>query len=139
VGGALAAEDAAAPVDALLLLGDNFYPNGLLASELESRVRLNLVEPYAHVVARGAPILAVLGNHDHHVKESPRLEAEAIAPLVPGFRLLGLPVERVDFPGGVSVIFYDSTRLLREANAPELPLLTASLRDAPGPERCHRA
>jgi hypothetical protein len=69
------------------------------------------------------------------VQESPRLEAEEIAPRVPGFRLLGLPVERLDFPGGVSLVFYDSTRLLREASATELPRLTASVRDAPGPWR----
>ena len=36
----LATEDRAHPVDALLLLGDNFYRNGLLESELAARVRV---------------------------------------------------------------------------------------------------
>jgi hypothetical protein len=135
VGAALAREDLAAPVDALLLLGDNFYPDGLLARELELRVRLNLLEPYGHFAARGAPILAVLGNHDHHAAESPALEASAVTALVPGFRLLGQPVDRVDFAAGVSVVFYDSTRLLRESSARDRPLLSESLRAAPGPFR----
>ena len=133
---ALAREDAAAPVDALLLLGDNFYPNGLIASELETRVRLNLLVPYGPFVTRGAPLWAVLGNHDHHTADGPRLEAGSIAPLVPGFRLFGgpdAPVERLDLAAGVSFVFYDSTRLANAASVAERERLTAALRAAPGP------
>ncbi len=130
---ALAREDAVAPADALLLLGDNFYPNGLLGGELETRVRLNLAEPYAHFVARELPILALLGNHDHHAAESPSLEQTAIAPLVPGFRLVGAPVERVDLDAGVSLVFYDSTLLMKPERAAERARLVTTLRDAPGP------
>jgi len=132
VGGALARADAEAPADFLLLLGDNFYPNGLLANEAETRVRLNVIAPYRHFVARGAPIYAVLGNHDHHAKESPGLEATAIPPLVPTFRLVGAPVERIDL-GGVSFVFYDSTSLQNAPRAAERAELTRALRDAPGP------
>jgi hypothetical protein len=135
VGRSLAFEDARAPVDALLLLGDNFYPNGLLASELDQRVRLNLIEPYGAFAARGAPILAVLGNHDYHAAESPELEAEAVTPLVPTFRLVGTPVDRLDFPAGVSIVFYDSTRFMRDDAATDRPRLTQALREARGPWR----
>jgi len=39
VADALAREDSASPVDGILLLGDNFYPDGLLKRELALRVR----------------------------------------------------------------------------------------------------
>lgn len=133
VGGAMARADAEAPAGFVLLLGDNFYPNGLLAHEVESRVRQNLIVPYRHFVARGAPIYAVLGNHDHHAKESPGLEATAIAPLVPSFRLVGAPVERIDLAPGVSFVFYDSTSLQNAPRAAERAELTRALREAPGP------
>ena len=45
--------------DALLLLGDNVYPNGDPA-RLEERV----FRPFAPVLSTGAELLAILGNHD---------------------------------------------------------------------------
>jgi hypothetical protein len=85
------AEHARRPVDALVLLGDNFYPDGLRERELAFRVRENVVRPYCAFLAldgpasaevagacppeqRSAvptPIYAVLGNHDTNLPESP--------------------------------------------------------------------
>lgn len=46
------------PYDALVLLGDNVYPNGQV-----SRLDATVFRPFAPVLA-GAELLAVLGNHD---------------------------------------------------------------------------
>lgn len=48
--------------DFLLLLGDNFYPNGVRAAD-DPQWEEKIVEPYGGL---GAPIYAALGNHDHH-------------------------------------------------------------------------
>ena len=50
---ALTAADLARAADALVLLGDNFYPRGLTAAELIPRIRTNLVWPYCRFVALG--------------------------------------------------------------------------------------
>ena len=151
---ALAAEDRRAPADALIFVGDNFYPHGLEASEVEMRLRANLVGPYCHFVAltaRGAatlgeaclepearrhplPLWAVLGNHDTSA-ESIALERERVPLYVSNWKLLGLPVETVELPQGVSLVFYDSTALHRTANAASLPLLTRALAQSRGPWR----
>ncbi len=47
------------PFDALVLLGDNVYPNGEPA-----RVGATVLEPFARVLGGGAALLPVLGNHD---------------------------------------------------------------------------
>jgi len=47
------------PFDALILLGDNVYPDGN-AERLEATV----FEPFAPVLEAGTDLLAVLGNHD---------------------------------------------------------------------------
>ncbi|HXZ85598.1 MAG TPA: metallophosphoesterase, partial [Myxococcota bacterium] len=134
---ALADEDRHAPADALVLVGDNFYPKGLSAQDLEARVRGNLVEPYCHFLeltdAAGSalaeacreplaerhpiPLWVVLGNHDHHSRESMDLEHQGVPKLVANWRLLGLPVETLELPQGVSLVFYDSTRLRSPAGA----------------------
>lgn len=152
---ALSDEDRHAPADALLFVGDNFYPKGLSADELEARVRGNLVEPYCHFIeltaAAGAsladacreppgerhpiPLWVVLGNHDHHSRESIELETHGVSKLVANWRLLGLPVETLELPEGVSLIFYDSTHLRLPPGAPDLPKLTEALRAARGPWR----
>src|SRR3990172_6165237 len=103
----MAAEDRSAPVDGLLLLGDNFYPDGLSERELEDRLRENVVGPYCRFVAltpRGeaslratcpepaalrhpVPIYAVLGNEDYDLRESPALQRERIPEYVPNWRM----------------------------------------------------
>jgi hypothetical protein len=151
----LAAEDRRAPADALVFVGDNFYPHGLEASELELRLRANLVAPYCHFVELtelGAstlgsacdepearrhrlPLWVVLGNHDHTSRASVELERRAVPDYVANWRLLGLPVETLELPQGVSLVFYDSTALRAPSGAGDLPLLTKALRDSRGPWR----
>ena len=151
----LADEDRHAPADALVFVGDNFYPHGLAAADLETRVRGNLVEPYCHFLrfteagaaSLGAacaepeaarhplPLWAVLGNHDHHGQESIDLEAQGIPKLIENWRLLGLPVETLELPEGISLIFFDSSRLRVASGEPFLPKLTEAVNRAKGPWR----
>jgi len=145
---ALTAEAERRPVDALLLLGDNFYPDGLHEADLEARVRANLVEPYcafldlsagrsARVAApcasavRPIPLYAVLGNHDLETPESPRLEREVVPEYVANWHLAEEP-ELVELREGVSLVLYDP-RLLAQRGDFE-PLLAAA-RAARGPWR----
>lgn len=151
----MAEEDRRARVDRLVLLGDNFYPDGLPADALEERVRLNVAEPYCRF-ARFAPsapeavrgtctaperernpigFFALLGNHDYHLPESPAFEAHRVPDLIEGWRVVGVPVERIDLPQGVSLIFYDSELLRRNSRESDLARLTEAVRDAPGPWR----
>jgi len=151
---ALADEDRHAPVDGIVFVGDNFYPKGLAAADLELRVRGNLVAPYCRFVElteralesmggacpAGAdrhpvPLWAVLGNHDHHSAESRELEASGIPALVSNWRLLGRPIDTLELPQGVSFVFYDSTKLRLPSGAPDLPKLTRALRESKGPWR----
>ena len=131
------------PVGALVLLGDNFYPSGLVAHELVERVRENVVEPYCgFVVLRGprsaevagacpsavdamreVPLFAVLGNHDHGSKESPELERRDVPSFVSNWRMPKGTAEVYELPGGVSLVLAQSEELLGGAGA-------APLRDA---------
>ena len=152
---ALAEEDRHAPVDAVVFVGDNFYPHGLEAEELEPRLRANLVGPYCHfmqLTALGAralgdacpepearrhplPLWAVLGNHDHYSNSAIELERGGIPDYVSNWRLLGVSVETLELPQGVSLIFYDSTALRMKSGASQLPRLTTALRESRGPWR----
>ena len=152
---ALTDEDRHAPADALVFVGDNFYPKGLAADDLEARVRGNVVEPYCHfleLTAAGAaslgdacgepaaerhpiPLWVVLGNHDHHSRESIELERSGVPKLIANWRLLGVPVETLDLPQGVSFVFYDSTHLRLPTGQPDLAKLTAAMRASKGPWR----
>lgn len=144
--------DRRAPVDLLLLLGDNFYPQGLLASELEERVRDNLVRPYCRFAdlsgllsprvasactlpeekRHRVPILAILGNHDHNTEESPELERKVLPLYLPNWRATQGLVETVEVAAGVSLILLDSELALEGA---DLAPLTRALDEAPGPWR----
>jgi hypothetical protein len=152
VGAGMAREDRRAPVDALVLLGDNFYESGLDAGNLVERVRANVVVPFCHFVTiagprsaevlpacpeagvqRAArPIFAVLGNHDSRFSESRRLESEVVPQLVSNWKLSPKPVETVELGGGVSLVLLDSTPLERGGDPG--PLRDA-LRAARGPWR----
>jgi hypothetical protein len=145
---ALAAEAQRRPADALVLLGDNFYPDGLHADEVEARVRSNLAEPYCAFLdlsaplgsrvavpcsdpVRPIPLYAVLGNHDVETEDSPRLQQEVVPQYVANWHLWRDPQE-VELPHGVSLVLYDP-RLLAERGDFE-PLLRA-VRAARGPWR----
>jgi hypothetical protein len=152
VGDAMAATDRAHPVDALALLGDNFYPDGLEEATLEAQIAGNLVAPYCRFLDLGAPlaaqveaectlperdrhpvpILAVLGNHDHVAPESPKLQAEKVSQYVANWTLEagGAWVWETDV--GVSIVLWDSTPgRLRS----EVAQLGEALRASAGPWR----
>jgi hypothetical protein len=148
----IAHEDARSPVDAFLLLGDNFYPHGLEAEELVARVRLNVVRPYCRFIlltgprstevsdacpepaARRhvVPIYAVLGNHDYDSRASPDLESRAVPAFVANWHLPRDVASVAELGAGVSLILLDSNQLL--AGADPSPL-TDALRRARGPWR----
>ncbi len=152
VASGLVREDRRARVDALVLLGDNFYEKGLRQRELESRVLENVVDPYCHFVdlagplsgtlstscapdrsARAAsPIYAVLGNHDVRSVESRTLQADAIPRFVSNWSLTLEPARSVELGGGVSLILFDSNLL--QAGGDATPLRDA-LRGSRGPWR----
>jgi hypothetical protein len=150
VGRAIAIEDARAPADALLLLGDLFYEDGLRERELTERVRENVVAPYCGFVdlsgprsaevrdacpaggARGRPIYAVLGNHDVTTEESRRLTVDAVTPFVTNFLLSGEPATWVALTPRVSLVLFDSNQL---QNGGDIAPLRDALRAAPGPWR----
>jgi hypothetical protein len=150
VAAALAAEDRRAPINALVLLGDNFYPDGLEEDEVEERVRENLVGPYCRFVElrgslsgevdeacslareerRPVPIFAVLGNHDYERRESPRLQRQAVPRYVSNWRMPQKDAELVELEGGVSLVLFDSTQLYDGRGADDL---ARALRRAQGP------
>jgi hypothetical protein len=150
VGRVMALAHAAQPVDALVLLGDNFYPDGLAAHEAVGRIRDNLVRPYCGFVALSGPrsrevadscpgareepipILAVLGNHDYESDESPGLERDLVPSFVSNWSVPGAATEVHELPGGVSLVLVQSEEL---TGAAEAALLSAALRGARGPWR----
>lgn len=149
---AMAAEDRAHPVNGLVLLGDNFYPRGLLAEELEPRLYANLALPFCRFLELDAqrarwiasacptpeaerhpvPVYALLGNHDYRSPESPRLQREAVPGFVHNWRMVDGPAGVVELGDGVSLVVFDSDPVFRGASA--APLADA-LRRAEGPWR----
>jgi len=140
------------PVQALLLLGDNFYPTGLLESELVERVGANLARPYcvfadlsgprsqelANACAlpadqrRPVPILAVFGNHDWKSPESPGLQRDAVPLFLPNWSITRGVADRVELPQGVSLVRVDNS-LVKGADA--VRAVRDALRDTKGPWR----
>jgi hypothetical protein len=120
-------EHARSPVDALVLLGDNFYPTGLLADELLPRIIDNLARPYcafidaSDVLAEGLDpecfnvaeprphLFAVIGNHDLDSPDSERLQRHEISRFVRNWDLPGGEGSRIrELGGGLSLIFLRS-------------------------------
>lgn len=151
VGVAMQREHAIAPVDALILLGDNFYPDGLLPGELLPRLIENVARPYCAFVDPSAELTAALGGACADVKKSvPRLFAvvgnhDLSSPgshdlqrhQVPRFiRNWDMPTGDGpavrDLRGGLSLILLDSAGPWGDAEVREL---TAALRTARGPWR----
>lgn len=152
VGLGLAAEDRRQPADALVLLGDNFYPDGLERRDMVSRLRENLVAPYCRFVDLSAPrsglvrnacslspserhpipIYAVLGNHDYDDPESPSLQRDAVPGFVANWHVPGGVAEAVDLPQGVSLVLADAIAL---ESAEDPTALGEALRQARGPWR----
>ena len=152
VGEAMATSDVAAPVQALVLLGDNFYPEGLLANEDVARIRANLVRPYCRFLSfdgpeaaevepackipranrRPVPLFATLGNHDHRTPESPGLQRAITGRFFSNWRMSAELAEVHELPGGVSLVVFDSDPILEGADAKPL---AAALRASRGPWR----
>jgi len=151
VGAAMQREHERDPVDTLVLLGDNFYPSGLLAHEFRHRVVQNVVRPYCGFVEVTAEledlvgrlcsgartparrILAIIGNHDLLAPESVDLQRKEIPRLVRNWDmpLEDGPVVR-ELPGGLSLIL-----LVSEWPWDETPSrrLADALEEAKGPWR----
>jgi hypothetical protein len=139
-------------VDALLLLGDNFYPQGLARDDLSERIRQNLVRPYCRFVdltgsraaavasacalspelRRPVPILAVLGNHDVMLPGSADLERNEVSAFVSNWRMSQDGADVSEVVPGLSVIHFDSVALHDGASI--APLVDA-LRASRGPWR----
>jgi hypothetical protein len=148
---AMAREDRRAPVQALLLLGDNFYGHGLVAETLERRVRENLAGPYCHFLAltragrrvlgdacdrapeatHPVPFLAVLGNHDVGLGQGSALQRHGIPRLV-GNWLLPEDARSYELGAGVSLVLFHSTEIVHGAPA---HALERALRESRGPWR----
>ena len=152
VGRGLEYEDRRAPVDALILLGDLFYPDGLERTELVDRVRANLVSPYCRFVRldgpRSAevadacrtalefrhpiPIHAVPGNHDYDSPESPALERNAIPEFITNWSMHDGVTRNVELGAGVSLVLIDSVELIRSG---DYAAVRRAVRKARGPWR----
>jgi len=151
VGEAMSREDRRAPVQALLLLGDNFYPAGLREDTLAARVADNLAGPYCYflmLTERGReqlhdvchlapdethpiPFLAVLGNHDTGRGDAVRLQRHGIPELV-GNWVMPEDAHSYELGAGVSLILYHSSPIAHGAPA---TALVAALRESKGPWR----
>ena len=139
------------PVDALVLLGDNFYPNGLEAHELEARVVENVVRPYCVFVdpapamaavvdrfcsggRRPAPrLFAIIGNHDVESPGSVARQREAVPRLVRNWDMPTTDAPAVrELPGGLSLVLLHTEWPWDEAAT---DALAGALRRARGPWR----
>jgi hypothetical protein len=148
----MAIEDRRLPVDALVLLGDLFYPRGIERSELVERVRENVVLPYCRFADLGGPrslevagacdapeelrhpvpIFAVPGNHDYKSPESPDLERNAIPEFLPNWRMADSVAATVELGSGVSLVLVDTPAATRSG---EFAAVRQALRRARGPWR----
>jgi len=151
---AMVEEDRRSPVDAMVLLGDNFYWHGLDRAHLVERIRENLVVPYCHFLRltgprseevapacpidaaerHPIPILAVLGNHDLELPESARLQREAIPAFLPDWRMSRGLAEVVELGEGVSLILFESEIAIDDEPAIRDALIRA-IAEAQGPWR----
>jgi len=124
------------PVDAFLLLGDNFYPSGLSKVDLAARLRMNVVRPFCRFLSLSGPhgpelasdcpideqartprpVIAVLGNHDDRLPESADLERGEVPQWIPEWEMPAGVAEVYELPGSLSVIAIDSVHLRQRAD-----------------------
>ncbi len=159
VGNAMESEDRRRPVNAVVLLGDNFYRYGLQREELSARIAENLVRPYCRFLGLAGPrsqevasacplgpgerlsrpIYAVLGNHDWLTPESPELQRRVLPAFVPEWRMPPEHALTVELGAGVSLILIESEP---EFGPEHAGALTQALLASQGPWRilaAHRA
>jgi hypothetical protein len=146
VAAGLEQEDRRAPVDGLLLLGDNFYERGLEDDELLRRVRGNIVAPYCRFLELDGPrsaevsggckpdralparIYAVLGNHDLESAESRRLQIRELPRFVSNWEMSAQRAEALEIADGVSLVVFDSSYLIESGDAGPLRAALAASR-----------
>lgn len=151
VGAALQRAHAASPVDALVLLGDNFYPDGLRADALAPRILDNVARPYCGFVEPSGQLskllgddcpavrmpvprlLVALGNHDLQTPGSAELQQNEVPRFVLNWEVptTRLPAVR-ELPGGLSLVFLDTEW---PWGAEEVEALAHALETARGPWR----
>lgn len=151
VGAAMQRAHRAQPVDAVVLLGDNFYPDGLHADELVPRILENVARPYCAFVEPSAELalrlfrdcpaadrpiprlFVALGNHDLKTPGSVELERDAVPRYVLNWELPApsRPAVR-ELPGGLSLVFLDTEW---PWGGTEVEELAAALETARGPWR----
>lgn len=151
---AMTEEVRARPVDGLVLLGDNFYWNGLDHEHLVARLRRDLVGPYCHFLRLDGPrshevadacaqpretrapvpIFAVLGNHDIETTESIQLEREVVPEFLPDWRMSRGLAEVFELGDGISLILFESEPSIDDPDAIGRAI-EAAVREARGPWR----
>jgi hypothetical protein len=147
-------EARARPVAGVVLLGDNFYWDGLDREHLLPRLRQNLVRPYCYFLRldgpRSAeveeacglpatlrspvPIFAVLGNHDVERPESMQLQREVVPRFLPNWRMAGGLADVVELGSGISLILFESEPAIDDPEAIGRAIESA-VRAARGPWR----
>ncbi len=152
VANGMAAEDEREPVDALILLGDNFYDSGLVRETMPDQIRQNLVYPYCRFVTLNGPrseevagactdprsqnhptqFLAVLGNHDLETPGSAELQCQEVGDFVSNWQMPCAFSKTVELGNGVSVILFFSEKL---PTAEQVQELEEAVRKAKGPWR----
>ena len=139
------------PIDAFILLGDNFYPNGLIAKELLPRIAENVARPYCAFVDPSPElavhledacikseqprpkIFAVIGNHDLTAPGSHDLQRNTIPRFVQNWEMPAADGPAIrELPGGLSLIFLNSDYPWGDL---ETQRLTLALENAQGPWR----
>jgi tRNA A-37 threonylcarbamoyl transferase component Bud32 len=126
-----------APVQGLVLLGDNFYWDGLNQENLIPRVRQNLVRPYCYFLrldgprsseVEGAcrlspserdpvPLFAVLGNHDLELPESADLQRHTLPEFLPDWQMADDLAQVFELGAGISLILFESEPSIRDSEA----------------------
>jgi hypothetical protein len=148
----MAAEDRRLSVDAIILLGDLFYPRGVERTEIALRVRENVALPYCRFAdlsgprsleianacrepaenRHPVPIYAVPGNHDYESPESVDLERHEIPEFLPNWRMHDGVAATVELGSGLSLVLVDTPAATRSRDfAP----IHRALRRARGPWR----
>lgn len=142
------------PITGVVLLGDNFYTDGLDRDTLVPRVRENLVRPYCAMLRldgprssevesacstprserRPVPFYAVLGNHDLELPGSASLQREAVPAFVPEWRMAHGLAESIELGHGVSLILFESEPEIDD-RAAIIHALRSAIRAAKGPWR----
>lgn len=143
-----------AKIDGVVLLGDNFYTDGLDREHLTERVRANLVRPYCALLGLDGPrskevasactvpsesrtpvpFYAVLGNHDIELPESPALQRDEIPKFVPDWQMSRSLATPFELGQGVSLILFESETRIGEREE-IIEALRLAIRQAKGPWR----